>query len=127
MYIDQSSATGSEKDDKMASFSKMFEKSKFCIMTEPQMWQIKRYVIPKIMDHWEDVALHSLCYDDSMVTMIKINCASDPERCCNELFKDWVSTENGISPKIWEILLMQLNEVKEFTPKVEEITKMLIF
>ena len=78
------------------------------------------------MDHWEDVALHSLCYDDSMVTMIKINCASDPERCCNELFKDWVSTENGISPKIWEMLLTQLKEVKELAPKVEEITKMLI-
>ena len=90
------------------------------------MWKLTRYVIPKIMDHWEDVALHSLCYDDSMVTTIKAECASDPERCCNELFKNWLRTQNGVSPKTWKTVLTQLKEVEELADEVEEIAQMLI-
>lgn len=78
------------------------------------------------MDQWHDVALHSLCYDISMVTSIEEHSASDPESCCRELFEDWLNTENGANPKTWEVLLTQLKEISQLTDKVKEITKMLI-
>ena len=77
------------------------------------------------MAHWKDVAYHSLQYDVSTVTAIEKKCASDPKRCCIELFQDWLKTENGVGPKTWGTLLTQLKEVKELTDKVEEITKKL--
>ena len=89
------------------------------------MWRLNRQIIPKIMDHWKDVAYHSLCYDTSMVTTIEEECGGDPKKCCFYLFEDWLKTENGFSPKTWETLLTQLKEVKELTDKVEEITKQL--
>ena len=93
------------------------------ITTEPVKWRLERNVIPQIMAHWKDVAYHSLHYDVSTVTAIEEKCASDPKRCCLELFHDWLNTENGVGPKTWETLLTQLKEVKELTDKVEEITR----
>ena len=84
-------------------------------------WRLERNVVPEIMTHWQDVAFHSLHYDASTVTAIEEKCASDPKRCCCELFQDWLTTENGVGPKTWATLLTQLKEVKKFTDKVEEI------
>ena len=90
------------------------------------MMLIKRYIIPKTMDHWKDVAIQSLCYDPSMVEQIEKDCASDPEICCSELFRDWLGTDNGISPKTWRTLLTQLKQVKELADTSEKIRKDLI-
>ena len=95
-------------------------------MTEPKMWELARYVIPEIMDQWQDVAQHCLYYDVSIVEVIEKGSANDPERCCSELFKDWLNTENGVGPKTWEVLLEQLKKV-EYTDKVEEIAMMVAF
>ena len=78
------------------------------------------------MDHWKDVAHHSLCYDDSMVMAIEKKCASDPKQCCFDLFEDWLKTEHGVTPKTWEKLLTQLRKIEEVTDSVEEIMKKLI-
>ena len=93
------------------------------ITTEPQNWRLERNVVPQIMTHWKDVAHHLLHYNVSKIKAIEESCASDLKRCCLELFKDWLTTENGVGPKTWETLLTQLKEVEELTDKVEEITK----
>lgn len=90
------------------------------------MLMLRRYVIPKTMNHWKDIAFHSLCYDSTMVEQIEKDCASDPERCCNKLFEDWLTTDNGVSPKTWETLLTQLEKVKEFGNTSREIRENLI-
>jgi len=47
----------------------------------------------------------------------------NPKKCCQELLKDWLSTDNGVGPKTWEVLLKQLKEVPELTASVEHIMK----
>ena len=93
------------------------------ITIEPQMWRLGRNVIPQIMAHWQDVAYHSLHYDVPTVTAIEKSCASDPKRCCLELFQDWLTTTNGVGHKTWETLLTQLKKVEGLADTVEEIIK----
>ena len=50
---------------------------------------------------------------------------SDGKMCCTKLFEDWLNTENGVSPKTWQTLLTQLNEVEGLADKVKEIIKRL--
>ena len=87
------------------------------------MWQLKKAVIPDVTLHWKDVAYNSLKYDASVVEAIEKKSAIDPEKCCYDLFNDWLSTDNGVSPKTWETLLNQLKEVEELADKVEDIKK----
>ena len=86
------------------------------------MWRLGRNVVPQIMAHWQDVAYHSLHYDVSTVTAIERKCASDPKRCCLELFQVWL-TEDGVGHKTWETLLTQLKKVEGLANTVEEITE----
>ena len=92
-----------------------------CLLIEPQIFRLNGIVIPKILDHWKDVAYYSLCYDVSLVAEIEERCAGDPKQCCSDLFKDWLNTKNGTSPKTWDTLLKQLKEVEGLTNKVGEI------
>ena len=89
------------------------------------MWQLNKIVVPQIMDYWEDVAYSSLHYDIPQVKAIKATHRGDPKRCCQELLEDWLSTDSGIGPRIWEILLKQLKEVPELTASVDNIMKQL--
>ena len=89
------------------------------------MFEVSGHVIPKIMNHWKDVALHSLCYDSSMIEEIEKKNPSDPKQCCFDLFKDWLKTEHGVTPKTWETLLTQLRKVEQLADKVDDITKQL--
>lgn len=81
------------------------------ITTGRMMYLLNAFVIPK-SDHWKNVALYSLCYDSHMVEEIEQNCASDPKQCYADLFENWLSTGNGISPKTLATLLTQLTNVK---------------
>ena len=71
------------------------------------------------MAHWKDVALYSLCYDSSMVEALEKRYPDDCQKCCFYLFDDWLSTENGISPKTWETLLTQLKKLEEHNDKIK--------
>ena len=50
----------------------------------------------------------------------------NPTKCCKELFKNWLSTDNGAKPKIWQTLLDKLKEIKELCGVTEDIIKVLI-
>ena len=77
------------------------------------------------MSHWKDVALIALQYDASMVERLEKQYTSDSKRCCTKLFEDWLNSENGVSPKTWQTLLTQLNEVEGLADKVKKIIKRL--
>ena len=47
------------------------------------------------------------------------------KKCYQQLLKDWLSTDRGVSPKTWDTLLKQLEEVPELTTSVENIKKQL--
>ena len=83
------------------------------------MWDLIKIVIPKISPQWEDVA-YALHFDIHTVLIIKYD-HSKSNRCCKEVFKTWLSTDKGVSPKTWATLLNKLIEVDELRVAVEEI------
>ena len=87
------------------------------------MWQLNK-IVPLIMAHWEDVA-YSLHYDIPIVDGIDAKQKGDPKKCCQQLLKDWLSTDHGVGPKTWDTLLKQLKEVPELTASVVNIKKQL--
>ena len=74
------------------------------------------------MDHWKDVALHSLCYDASKIAEIEKAGPSDSQRCCTTLFKDWLEANKDVT---WRTLITQLRKVEKLDDKIEEIIKQL--
>ena len=86
------------------------------------MFELNKFVIPKIAAEWEDVA-YSLGYDILTVENIRQKQLDDPKRSCKELFKSWLTTAKGIAPKTWSTLLQRIKEVDELLPVVEDIQK----
>ena len=93
---------------------------------EPEMFDITKIVIPKIMIQWEYIA-EALRYDLAIIEAIKVKEGRDPKKCCREFFKDWLMTNNGAKagPKVWSTLLDTLKEVDEIASDITEdiITK----
>ena len=84
------------------------------------MFELIKFVIPRIAAEWEDVAF-CLHYNITTVEGIRQKYRDDPKRCCRELFKDWLSTHNGIAPKTWSTLLREIKEVDGLQSAVEGI------
>ena len=84
------------------------------------MGDIIEIVIPKIQAEWEDVA-YALRYQIPTVNAIKAKYNDNPKKCCKELFKDWLSTNHGASPKIWSTLLDKLKKVEDLAAARDEI------
>ena len=95
------------------------------LFQKPQIMDLNRYVIPKIAGEWEDLA-YALYFDTAKVKFIKINNRGDSRKCCQELFKVWLSTDQGVSPKIWATLLNQLKQIEELAAIEEHIRQELL-
>ena len=85
------------------------------------MFDLTRIVIPKIMNKWEYIA-EALHYDLATINVIKEMGHGDPKKCCRELFKDWLMTNNGAEagPKVWSTLLDTLQQVDEIATDITE-------
>ena len=90
------------------------------------MFDLTKIVIPKIMNEWEYIA-EALRYDLATIQAIKEKGGKDPKKCCRELFKDWLMTNNGAKagPKVWSTLFKILKVVDEISADITEdiITK----
>lgn len=80
---------------------------------------LEQIVIPKIATDWEMVARY-LGYKVESIKQIKENVTSDTD-CCIALFEDWLSTNNGTSPKTWSTLTKVLKEIKPLMSATEKI------
>ena len=89
-------------------------------LTEPEMLDLIRKVIPNIRTEWEDVA-YALHYEISIVHAIKEKHVGDSKRCCRELLEDWLSTDHGARPKTWATLLKAIGHIEELTRAREDI------
>ena len=92
---------------------------------EPEMFDLTKIVIPKIMNEWEYIA-EALHYDLATIRAIKEKGREDPKICCREFFKDWLVSDNGAKagPKVWSTLLNALKEVHDISADiVEDIIK----
>ena len=85
------------------------------------MFDLTKTVIPKIMNEWEYIA-EALRYDLATIKAIKEREREDPKKCCRELFKDWLMTNNGAEagPKVWSTLLDALKQVDEIASDITE-------
>lgn len=83
------------------------------------MFDLRKIVIPKIMNEWEFVA-EAFYYDLATITAIKQTQQNDPRKCCGEIFKDWLTTNHGAKagPKVWSTLLEKLKEIDEISADV---------
>ena len=90
---------------------------------EPEMIDLLKIVIPKVMNEWEYIA-YALHYEPAIIESIKEKKRENPKKCCEELLKDWLTTNNGAKagPKVWLTLLntLKINEISDET--VEDIT-----
>ena len=88
---------------------------------EPEMFDLTKIVIPKIMNEWEYVA-EAFRYDLAIIEAIKERRNGDPKQCCREFFKDWLITDHGnrVGPKVWSTLLHILSEVDEISAETTE-------
>ena len=94
-------------------------------LVEPDMFDLTKIVIPKIMNEWEYIA-EAFRYDLATIKAINEKGRGDPKKCCREFFKDWLMTNNGAKagPKVWSTLLDTLKEVDEIsTDIIEDITE----
>ena len=83
---------------------------------------IKKYVIPKIAARWKDVADY-LEYEIETIELIEQKHQRDGERCCDGLFRDWLSTNHGVGPKTWATLLETLKEIEQLATATSNIER----
>ena len=83
------------------------------------MKHLNTIVIPRIAANWRVVADH-LEYEPTMIQVIDQRWR-DPIQCCQDLMRDWLSTDNGVGPKTWDTLLSTLKEIRQLTASVEKI------
>ena len=86
------------------------------------MFDLRKIVIPKIINEWECLA-EAFYYDIPIITAIKETNQNDPRKCCPQFFKDWLTTKNGAEagPKEWSTLFDRLKEVDISTDIIEEM------
>ena len=88
------------------------------------MWDLIKIVIPKIKADWKHFA-YSLGYDIPIVKAIERDCRDDSGRCCENLFEDWLSTDHGVPPKTWCVLLEKIKEVECLFAVADDIKRQL--
>ena len=93
-------------------------------ITEPEMFDLQKIVLPKIQAYWKDVA-YALCYKIEDVENLEAKHNKDPRKCCQDFFIDWLKTSHGdrAGSKTWSTLLNAIKDVVELTRAKEEIFK----
>ena len=100
----------------------------YCVMfdslltTEPTMKQLLTSVVPRIAAEWDEVA-HYLEFTIPSIKIIRQQGRDDPKKCCRYLLEEWISTDQGMTPKNWTTLLSVLKQIKELTSVCNEIEK----
>ena len=86
----------------------------------PKMWPLKKIVIPKIAADWKDVA-DCLDFDINTIRIIESKYTNDCVKSCEELLRDWLSTNHGKKPKTWATLLETLHEIDQLATAASDI------
>ena len=86
------------------------------------MKQLHKHVIPKIAADWRKVA-EFLELDSSTLEHVKERCGSDPTRCCEEVFREWLKVDKELTPKTWSMLITTLKEIDQQRSVAEQISQ----
>ena len=90
------------------------------IYLEPKIPDLLEIVIPKVANHWDTLA-YFLEFEVSRVQIISKQHPNNPEKSCTEVFIYWLTSDEGISPKSWGVLLKTLKKIKKLTAATEQI------
>ena len=86
------------------------------MFTEPNMKWMHKIVIPKISFCWSRIA-DFLEFPIEKKKEIEEKHRSDPRKCCAELMEDWLTSDQGVSPKTWHTLVSVLKETGQLSSK----------
>ena len=92
------------------------------VYIEPTMKQLLISVVPRIATEWDKVA-HYLEFSISTIKIIRRQYRDDPKECCYRLLEEWISTDEGVTPKNWDTLLSTLKQIRELTSICSDIEK----
>ncbi|XP_065912714.1 uncharacterized protein [Dysidea avara] len=91
------------------------------ILTQkPEMGELLQFVVPKIAADWQTLAYNLVEFSE--VGIIEKRNPNDPEKCCQDLFVRWLTSNKDVK---WLDLLNALKNFKKFTSATEEISKQL--
>ena len=85
------------------------------------MWDLIKIVIPMIKAKWTHVA-YSMQYDAEDIEGIEKD-SSDSAESCERLFRNWLASSKGITPKTWGTLLKCIKDVDELAVTAENIDR----
>ena len=88
------------------------------------MWDLTKIAIPRIMAEWKNVA-YCMRFDLHIITAIEQDSRSVQE-CSQKLFANWLTTNNGPTPKTWKTLLTKIKDVDNLVRAAEEIEEDLL-
>ena len=94
----------------------------FASLVVPKMRPLTKFVIPRISFMWKTVA-DFLDYEINAIEVIAEKYRGDPYKCCDGLFRDWLSTDRGVTPKTWTTLMTRLKEIGQLAMAISEIEK----
>ena len=79
-----------------------------------------KVIIPQVSYYWRTLADY-MEYPIAKKKEIEERQRGDPYKCCAELMEDWLTSDRGVSPKTWHILVSVLKEIKELSSSVKSI------
>ena len=93
-------------------------------LTEPQMFELSEYVIPKVVHKWEHLAF-CMRYKPGEVEAFRKD-SQNTNQCCIKLFKHWLESGHGPEPKTYQTLLNCIKRIDDLKAASEEIERDLI-
>jgi len=88
------------------------------------MWELKKFVIPKIKGEWRDLA-DCMRYELEEIDGFEKD-SQDLKECCEKLFTNWLRTKHGPTPKTYQTLLKYIKKIDNLATVSETIEKNLI-
>ena len=88
---------------------------------EPEMADLNKIVVVKVMIQWEKLA-DGFRYDDQVIANIKLQNRENPEECCRAFLRNWLITNNGerTGPKTWSTLFDIIKEYMSIGSDIRE-------
>ena len=87
------------------------------------MKNLHELVVPKIFTQWKEVA-RSLCYSQEEIEKMDEDSLKEyPMQCCEDLFRDWLCSDDSVNPHSWEVLINSLKQVQQLMKSAKQIEK----
>ena len=84
------------------------------------MKRLHQLVIPNVAAEWRTIADY-LEFTLPTIKVIEEQYRNDPIKCCAEMFRQWLSSDYGVRPKTWSVLIKTLKEIEQLSTAAKEI------